>query len=123
MIDTKDLIERAEEALEKWRSDAGDEGPGLALVVPELIAALREAEAEKARLTLYGIMDITSAEADRDLLAAENAELKDEVSDLSMLLRRLLACEKSVSGPSVAAQAADYLKRKGLEGSPMRETK
>lgn len=52
---------------------------------------------------------------------AEKAEAR--VEDLAMLLRRLLACEKSsdLNGRTVANQAWDYLKRHDLEGKPMRQ--
>lgn len=44
------------------------------------------------------------------------------VDDLAMLVRRLVrSLEKANPGTDLAPQALDYLKRKGLQGSPLRE--
>lgn len=48
---------------------------------------------------------------------AENEALRARVADLSMLVRRL----SRYAPPGLAGDALDYLKRHGLEGSPMRD--
>jgi len=54
-------------------------------------------------------------------LSAEVKELKARESDLAMLVRRLAyRLEKACPGITVAAQANDYLSRKGLHGSILR---
>ena len=47
----------------------------------------------------------------------ELAALRARVADLSMLVRRL----SRYAPPGLAGDALDYLKRHGLEGSPMRD--
>lgn len=49
--------------------------------------------------------------------AARVEELRARVADLSMLVRRLAR----YAPPGPAGDALDYLKRHGIEGSPMRD--
>lgn len=49
--------------------------------------------------------------------AADYDALRARVADLSMLVRRL----SRYAPPGLAGDALDYLKRHGLEGSPMRD--
>ena len=44
-----------------------------------------------------------------------------KIDDLAMLVRRL-AKRVEIRNPTLAEQAMDYLKRKGLQGSPLRST-
>jgi hypothetical protein len=53
--------------------------------------------------------------------AAEIHRLQKEVDDLAALLRQLVhALRNAPAVNDLAARAADYLKRKGLQGSPLR---
>ena len=50
-------------------------------------------------------------------------ELRATVDDLSALVRRLVqALTKAAPDNDLPAKAMDYLKRKGLQGSPLRES-
>lgn len=55
--------------------------------------------------------------AGRAEAGAELTSLRARVADLSMLVRRL----SRYAPPGLAGDALDYLKRHGLEGSPMRD--
>lgn len=51
------------------------------------------------------------------------AELEREADDLAALVARLAhALRKAAPGNDLPEKAMDYLRRKGLQGSPMRET-
>ena len=50
---------------------------------------------------------------------AEYLEMTQKVDDLAMLVRRL-ARKVQLNNPDLASKAMDYLKRKGLKGSPLR---
>lgn len=68
--------------------------------------------------------ELSALRAHRDELTEELGSLEDRmqelrarVADLSMLVRRL----SRYAPPGLAGDALDYLKRHGLEGSPMRD--
>jgi hypothetical protein len=52
---------------------------------------------------------------------SEYTEMVQKIDDLAMLVRRL-AKRVEIRNPTLAEQAMDYLKRKGLQGSPLRST-
>lgn len=55
-------------------------------------------------------------------VAKDGGQAGDVIADLAMLVRRLVRrLEKDSPGTDLAPQAIDFLKRKGLQGSPLRE--
>jgi hypothetical protein len=55
------------------------------------------------------------------LVLRERDTLRAEVDDLSALVRQLVhSLRKSAPGNELSEKALDYLKRKGLQGSPLR---
>ena len=60
--------------------------------------------------------------AGRDSERSADSLVETQVDDLAMLVRRLVhEVRKTNKESSVAIKAVDYLKRKGLQGSPIRE--
>lgn len=77
-----------------------------------------------------GCMELEIADLREHIAAAERAaaaakdgeQAGDVIADLAMLVRRLVRrLEKDIPGTDLAPQAIDFLKRKGLLGSPLRE--
>ena len=59
--------------------------------------------------------------SDLRMLVGERDLAQGQVGDLSMLVRQLVqALRKSAPDHALPDKAMDYLKRKGLQGSPMR---
>lgn len=64
--------------------------------------------------------DVVMADA-YDQLKAENERLTNVVGDLSILTKRFVhRLRKAAPDNDLPEQALDYLKRKGLQGRPMR---
>jgi hypothetical protein len=67
---------------------------------------------------------VITIQAERDQLKAENEALRNSsscVDDLSALVRQLVhRLKKSSPDNDLPEKALDYLKRKGLQGSPLR---
>ena len=81
----------------------------------------RELLAELERLTpeneaLKGLYQMHKATETREMIG-----LRGQVDDLSALVRRLVhSLSKAAPEHDLPAKALDYLKRKGLQGSPLR---
>ncbi|WP_286974943.1 hypothetical protein [Pseudomonas sp.] len=59
--------------------------------------------------------------SDLRMIIGERDVALGQVGDLSMLVRQLVhALRKAAPDHALPAKAVDYLKRKGLQGSPMR---
>jgi len=67
---------------------------------------------------------VWALKSERDQLKAENAALRqkaDCVDDCAHLIRKLVHCRRQLNADEgLAEKALDYLKRKGLQGSPLR---
>ena len=75
--------------------------------------------------TLTAIADLKASpisEEAMDILRAENEKLKTEVEEFAVLTSRLARqLKKAAPGNELPGKAADYLKRTGRQGSPLRE--
>lgn len=83
----------------------------------------RQEADECCRYQAQQIIDLRQrAEKAEAQLAAISSKEGAIVDDLAMLVRRLVhALHKSKPDSTLAKQAVDYLRRKGLQGSPLRE--
>lgn len=58
-----------------------------------------------------------------EMVAEETAELRAQLDEMAMLIRRLVHSLRIAKPDSeLPAQALDYLSRKGLQGTPLRES-
>ena len=67
-----------------------------------------------------GLFECAAAMADIEVEHRRLQESNQAVEDLAMLVRRL-ARKVELNNPDLAGKAMDYLNRKGLQGSPLRD--
>jgi len=96
----------------------------IAAANPAAILALLDENASLAEIASKFADLAGEAVGQRDQLRAEVEALRvkaDCVDDCAHLIRKLVHCRRQLaSDDALASKALDYLKRKGLQGSPMR---
>lgn len=108
-----------------------DDAAFVAAANPEtVLALLAEIERLSGRVTTLEKYEdeclrlMRDAEAERDQLKAENEALRkkaDCVDDCAHLIRKLVHCRRQLATDNALAEKAlDYLRRKGLQSSPLR---